>query len=122
MSIADIKQTSGTVTGQPMPESRHDFDVQVINGKAERIHKVTVHQFRMGDVDDPVLYAAQPFLEWEQSEQGTWVMAHALEPPVWHQSPDLINWGHQFIITAKLRGRDYTYWVMKWGTINSVDI
>ena len=116
MSSTEIKPTSGTVTGQAMPESRHDFDVQVINGKAERIHKVIVHKFRMGDVEDPILYASQPMCEWEASEQGQWVMAHAVETPVWHQQPDMLTWGHQFIITAKLRGRDYTYWVMKWGS------
>ena len=43
--------------------------------------------------------------------------AHAIEIPVWYQQPDLLTWGHQFIITAKLRGRDYTYWVMKWGNL-----
>lgn len=116
MSISEIKNTSGTIDGKSLPESRHDFQVQIINGIAERIHKVVVHKFRVTDAEDPILYAAQPFIEWEQSDQGKWIIAHAIETPVWHQQPDLLNWGHQFVITAKLRGRDYTFWTMKWGS------
>ena len=119
MSVADIKSNHGTIDGSPLSD-RHEYDIQVINGIAERIHKVVVHRFRIGDVVDPVLYAAQPFIEWEQSEQGQWIIAHAIETPIWHQQPDLLNWGHQFAITAKLRGRDYTFWTMKWGsTLNN---
>lgn len=117
MSISDIKQTSGTITGKPMPESRHDYTVQVINGIAERIHKVIVHEFIVTGIEDPEIFAAEPLLKWEKSEQGQWVMAHAIEEPVWHQHQDMLNWGHRFVIIAKLRGRDYTYWAMKWANL-----
>jgi len=38
------------------------------------------HTFRMGDVEDPELYAAPPILEWQKTEQGCWVMAHCPDP------------------------------------------
>jgi hypothetical protein len=47
---------------------------------------VKVHEFNMGDVEDPDLYAAQPLYEWQQSEQGKWIMEHAVEPPFWHRT------------------------------------
>ena len=36
--------------------------------------KFIAHEFRMGDVDDPDLYAAVPLIEWEKSEPGQWLM------------------------------------------------
>ena len=34
-------------------------DVMVFDDRAYKIHKVIVHQFRIGDVEDPDLYAAR---------------------------------------------------------------
>ena len=28
------------------------------------------HQFNLGDVEDPDIYAAQPIWEWQQTEKG----------------------------------------------------
>lgn len=92
--------------------------MQVINGVAERVHNVVVHRFDMGDVEDPNLYAAQPIWEWQESEQGRWIMEHAIDKPEWHGcgQADTMNYGYKFAITAKLRGRDYTFWTMKWNS------
>lgn len=117
MSVAHINPDydHGTIDGSPIPNSKN-YEVQVINGLAHRIHKVLVHSFTMGDVDDPDLYAAQPLCDWEKSEEGRWVMAHAIESPIWHRIHDYQIMGYRYGITAKLRGRDYTFWAMKWGS------
>jgi hypothetical protein len=91
-------------------------EYMIINDKVEKIHDVVVHKFVMGDVEDPDLYAAQPLWEWQESEMGKWVMTHAMESPVWHRHPDTMQYGYQYTITAKLRGRDHTFWQLKWGT------
>ena len=44
------------------------------------MRKVLFHQFSIGDCEDPELYAAQPLWEWQQTEHGQWVMAHAIDP------------------------------------------
>ena len=93
------------------------FETMVIKGYAHRIHKVVVHQFTMGDVEDPDLYAAEPLWQWQQSEQGQWVMAHAVETPEWHRMADNMSYGYKFAITAKLKGRDYTFWQVKWNKL-----
>ena len=90
--------------------------MRVINGEAERIHTIVAHTFNMGDVEDPDLYAAQPLWEWQESEQGQWIMEHAIDKPEWHIQADVMNYGYKFAITAKLRGRDYTFWTMKWNS------
>jgi hypothetical protein len=94
-------------------------DVMVFDNRAYKIHKVIVHQFRIGDVEDPDLYAAQPLWEWQESEMGKFVMAKSVEPPVWHRQADPMNYGYQFAVEAFLKGADYSFWVLKWG--NEVD-
>ena len=46
----------------------------------KEIHKIVVHQFYMGDVEDPDIYAAEPIWNWEKSEQGQflkWILLPA---------------------------------------------
>ena len=88
----------------------------VIDDKAHKIHRVPVYIFRLGDVDDPELYAAQPIWEWQQTEMGKWVMEHSVQVPMWHRHMDLSVYGYQYAITAYLKDEDYTYWCLKWGT------
>lgn len=99
--------------GKPKPKVDHE--VVLIEGKYHRIKNVTVHQFTMGDVDDPQLYAAEPLLNWQNSESGKWIMEHAVETPMWHQIRDYNIWGTRFAVTAKLKEVDYTFWTLKWG-------
>lgn len=88
----------------------------VFDDKAHEIHRIIVHRFRMGDVDDPDLYAAQPLIEWQESEMGKWVMERSVETPMWHRHTDHTTYGYQYAITAHLKGQDYTYWQLKWGS------
>ena len=97
----------------PTPTSKN-FDTIVVNDTAHKIYKVVVHRFRMGDVEDPDLYAAQPIYEWQESEQGKWVMEHAVETPFWHRHTDPSTYGYKYYIIARLREQDQTYWALKW--------
>ena len=90
----------------------------IIEDKVYEIHKVIVHQFRMGDVEDPDLYAAEPLLEWQNSEMGKWIMERSIETPMWARQQDPYNYGFQYAITAWLKGPDHTFWQMKWGSSN----
>ncbi len=117
MSVTGINLDHGTVTGNPV-HNPIKHDVIVINGIAERVHRVVVHEFTIA-ATDPVIEAAPALLDWEHSEQGQWIMAHALETPIWHKNEDLMHYLTRFAIVAKLRGRDYTFWTMKWGSAKS---
>ena len=79
------------------------------------VKTVVVHRFKMGDVDDPDLYAAQPLWEWQQSEMGQWVMSHAVDQPEWRRYTDHVGYHLEYIVVAKLTARDYTFWQLKWG-------
>ena len=81
----------------------------------EEYHKVVVHRFRLGDVDDPDIYAAQPIWEWQQTDAGKFVMEHAVEKPYWTRQLDYHSYGHVYRIMARLSEQDQTFWSLKWG-------
>jgi hypothetical protein len=92
-------------------------DVKVIDGVAHRIHKLMVHKFQVGDVEDPEIYAAQPIYEWINSEKGAWILSKSIETPVWHRYLDYNSYGYTYGITAYLKDIDYTFYTLKWGQI-----
>jgi len=92
------------------------YDVMVFGNQAHKVHSVIVHRFQMGDVEDPDLYAAQPLYEWQVSEMGTWVMEHSVETPMWHRQTNPNQYHTEYAVQAWLKGPDYTFWVLKWGS------
>jgi hypothetical protein len=76
---------------------------------------VTVHTFRMGDVEDPDLYAGEPLWQWQHSEMGEWVMANAVQTPSWHRKINPASFSWTYTIRAELSPKDYTFWWIKWG-------
>ena len=88
--------------------------VQVV----EEYHKIVVHRFTLGDVDDPDIYAAQPIYEWQQTDAGKFVMEHAIDQPVYHQHIDHMNYGYQYAITAELEKKKLSEFYLRWGKPN----
>ena len=88
------------------------------NWRGERISSgIIVHTFVIGDVEDPDIYAANPLWEWQESEMGKWVMAHAIETPEWHRMTDSLSYGYRYNVIAKLTEQDQTFWTLKWKDI-----
>ena len=88
----------------------------VVGDQVVEVKTVVVHRFKMGDVEDPDIYAAEPLWKWQQSEMGKWVMEHAVDQPEWRRNIYPGNYHVDYVIVAKLTAKDYTYWVLKWGT------
>ena len=78
--------------------------------------KIVVHEFRMGDVEDPDLFAAGPLIDFENSDKGRWVLEHATDIPVWtrHVDPGYMGW--LYTITADFEEAALTEWMLKYGT------
>ena len=74
--------------------------------------------FRIGDVDDPDIYAAHPIWEWEQTDQGRWCRDHCLGTMTYTIGMDPTYMGYRVNIHAKFRRQDYTYFLLKWGKKN----
>jgi hypothetical protein len=76
--------------------------------------KVIVHEFNLGDVDDPEIYAAQPIWEWQQTDCGRWVMENSLEAPYWCKANDFNTYQLRYKIIAELSDKDATYFCLRW--------
>ena len=79
------------------------------------MRKITFHTFRMGDVEDPEIYAAQPIYEWQQTEQGKWVMEHCADP-VYNIGPDPSYLGYKITLWGELKDEDAVFHELKWGS------
>ena len=77
--------------------------------------KLKVYEFPMGDVEDPEIYAAEPLYNFEKSEQGQWVIKHALEKPVFYIGPCMQTYGYRCRVEAVLSEEDATFFQLKWG-------
>jgi len=88
---------------------------KVENNVVKEIHKVVVHRFYLSDVEDPDLYAAQPMWDWKQSEQGKFVMEHAVGEPEWHRQISYETFGYQYAITAELEAKKLSEFYLRWG-------
>lgn len=92
-----------------------EMKYKIVGDRIEEIREITVHEFTVGDVDDPDIYAAFPLHEWEQSELGQWVMKNAYEVPIYHQTQDFASMGHRYVIRAKFMGPALTEWLLRYG-------
>ena len=78
--------------------------------------KTIVHEFSIGDVDDPEIYAAIPLWEFEKSEKGQWVMANSVSPVYWKVAPfPFLSFGIRYAIVAEFDDPEYAYWMLRWG-------
>lgn len=71
------------------------------------------HEFSLGDVEDPEIYAASPMYEWQQTDKGQWVMQHC-QDPTYRIVPDVYNFGYRVIIYGDLSAEDATYFTLKY--------
>lgn len=79
--------------------------------------KVCVYEFNMGDVEDPEIYAAKPLFDWQNSDEGKWVLEHATDTPEWHISISHETYGYKCYVTANLEGADLTFFSLKYKKI-----
>lgn len=78
--------------------------------------KLTLHQFIMGDVEDPQLYAAAPIYDWQQTEKGKWCMENALDEIKFYITQDYQHYGYRVALVGTLSDIDHTYFQLKWGS------
>ena len=105
-----------STTRDQYPEYKQyqDPEYQIVDDKVVRFSDICVHEFNMGDVEDPDLYAAQPLWEWQESEAGKFVMEHAVQAPYWIRQADLHSYGYQYKIIARLSEPNQTFFKLKF--------
>jgi hypothetical protein len=87
---------------------------KIIDGKPVRFRDVCVHEIKMGDVEDPDLWVADPIYKWQQTEAGKFIMENAVEQPYWTRSMDYHTYGHKYRIMARLSEQNETFWRLKY--------
>lgn len=83
----------------------------------QEIHRIVVHRFRISDVDDPEIYAAEPIWEWQQTDAGKFVMENAIDVPAFHKNLDHSTYGYQYAITAELEKKKLSEFLLRFGPI-----
>ena len=78
------------------------------------IHKVVVHRFQLGDVEDPDLYAAEPIYKWEKSEAGQFIMEHAIDTPEWHRQLNHSFYGYEYAIVAMMPAKKLSEFYLRF--------
>lgn len=81
----------------------------------EEIHKIIVHRFQLGDVEDPDLYAAEPLYKWQQTEPGQFIMKHSIQQPIWFRNTNFATYGYEYIIVAELEAKKLSEYYLRWG-------
>jgi hypothetical protein len=103
------------ITAAPTEQSHwKPREVRIVNGRPVAFSDLVVHSFCVAELEDPVIYAAGPLTDWEHSEVGAWVMAHAVETPWWCWQLDVSSYSHQFSIIARLSESDQTFFKLKY--------
>jgi hypothetical protein len=91
-----------------------DVECKIIDNQVVRFSDICVHEFTMGDVEDPDLYAAEPIMAWQDSEAGKFVMEHAVQTPYWLRQVDHSSYGYQYRIMARLSEPNQTFFKLKF--------
>jgi hypothetical protein len=71
------------------------------------------HEFTLGDVEDPEVYAASPLYEWQQTEMGKWVMEHCADP-TYKVMVDQNTFGYKVTIYGNLSAENAIYFTLKY--------
>ena len=105
-----------STTRDQYPEYRHwqAEEYKIIDDQVIRFSDICVHEFTMGDVEDPDLYAAGPILDWQKSPAGEFVMEHAVEKPYWIRQVDHSSYGYRYRIMARLSEQNQTFFRLKF--------
>ena len=105
----------GITQDHSKPSHWQPYQTKWVDGRWVSFRDVIVHTIRMGDVEDPDVFVAQPMHEWMESDAGKFVMEHAVDKPYWHRTVDLYSYGHRYDIVARLSEQNETFWRLKWG-------
>lgn len=70
-------------------------------------------KLRLGDVEDPVLYAAEPLIKWECSPEGKFASKYATDLE-WNITPDAQYFGYIISVTGWIEEKYYLMYLLKF--------
>ena len=77
--------------------------------------RTVLHEFIMGDNDDPEIYAAGSIWEWQQSEAGQWCMKNCVPKSLSYGiGADIYGYGYKVHLYGDLEEHNLTYFNLKY--------
>jgi hypothetical protein len=76
--------------------------------------KVILHNFAVGDVEDPMLYASLAIQEWQQTEKGQWCVEHCEGEMYFCSFADAVSLGYKISLQGQMSEQNYTFFKLKW--------
>ena len=80
--------------------------------------RITFHTFTMADVDDVDIFVAEPIYNWQQTEQGKWVVENA-QNLKYYTSADPNTFGYRVTIRGELSDIKATEYFLRWNNVES---
>lgn len=77
------------------------------------MQKITFHILKLGDVEDPELYAAFPLSEFMDTEKGRWIKKNCIDP-LYIVRTDPSQYGYNVIVYGDVEDRLATEYHLKW--------
>lgn len=99
--------------GDPPTKPVHQY--MEIDNVVYEIHKPIVFRFivtEMGTDKD----VSETLSKWLESEEGLWVTSKSIQSLEWHRVTSPLTLDDNYAVRAFLKGPDYTFWSMKWGS------
>ena len=84
----------------------------MIVDEEQKIITHVAHIFKIGDIEDPDLWAGESLYNWEKSPAGTWAMENSDPTPSWHRVPNGYGWRYE--IRIYLTPKNFTYYRLKF--------
>ena len=78
------------------------------------MRRITFHEFTLGDVEDPELYAAFPLGEFMDTEKGHWIKKHCSDPQ-YIIRPCPASYGTKVIVYGEVDEKSAVFYELKWG-------
>lgn len=79
-------------------------------------HKIRVHHFNMGDVEDPEIYAGAAIWDWQQTDKGKFIMEHGKDVN-YRIGADYNTYGYQCVIMCELEQKKLAEYYLRWGKL-----
>lgn len=87
---------------------------EVHNNVVKEIHKVVVHRFKIFEFEEPDLHAAEPIWKWQNSDEGKFVLEHAISTPEYRSQIDHIGLGYEYAIIAELEKKKLSEFYLRF--------
>lgn len=97
------------------PPTRPLFRYMEIDNVVYEIHKPIVLRFVVTNLNSDV-DVGKILSDWLKSEEGLWVSSKSIQSLEWHRMTSPVTYDENYAVRAFLKGPDYTFWSMKWGS------